>query len=336
MNWYITKLNAMGGMAQDMQYMTVQIAHQLGFREMGIYHYNANAENPERRSVRLDGIIAGMQAGDIVICQFHTWNGLRFERALTERIKAYRGRVVIFIHSLEALMIRGSRFMLGETIELYNQAEVLIVPSHAMKKLLMDSGIRPGIKFIVQEMWDCTTDTGFLERPAFHKEIHCAGGGDAPYVADWNYEIPLRVYFSTASRGQNIYRMGALNQDRLLMELSKGGFGLEWYSNEQNYEYMRYGGSFTLSRYLAAGIPVIVPAGISSQKLIEENHLGWVVDSLEEAVTLVQEMKEAEYLETVRHVERFAPALRNGCYTKKCLIDAVMAFFREDAGKAFV
>lgn len=163
MNIYITRLNGMGNMMQFTQCMTAEIAHQLGFREMGIYYYNANAEKPEHRSVRFDGIIAGMQAGDIVICQFHTWNGLRFERALVEHMKAYRGRVVIFIHSLEALMIRSSRFMLGETVELYNRAEALIVPSHEMKKFLLDSGIRSGMRFIVQEMWDCTTSIQFQE-----------------------------------------------------------------------------------------------------------------------------------------------------------------------------
>lgn len=35
MNLYITKLNAMGDI---MQYMTAEIAHQPGFRKMGIYY----------------------------------------------------------------------------------------------------------------------------------------------------------------------------------------------------------------------------------------------------------------------------------------------------------
>ncbi len=88
MNLYITKLNAMSNTMQAMQHMTAGIAYQLGFREMGIYYYNTKGESLEHRSARLDGIIAGMQEGDIVICQFHTWNGLGFERALVDRIKS--------------------------------------------------------------------------------------------------------------------------------------------------------------------------------------------------------------------------------------------------------
>lgn len=336
MNLYITRLNAMGGMVQTMQCMTAEIAHQLGFREMGVYRYNGNAENAKDRAVRFDGMIAGMSAGDIVVCQFHTWNGLKFERGLVEHIKAYHGRIIIFIHSLEALMIRGSRFMLGETVELYNQAEAVIVPSLEMKKFLLNSGIRPGMKFIIQEMWDYTMDIGFKNTPEFRKEIHCTGGGDAPYVMDWNYKIPLKVYSPTASQGKNINRMGVLKPEELMMKLSEGGFGLEWYHDEQAYEYMRYGNSFSLSRYLAAGIPIIVPTGISSQKLIKENHLGLVVNSIDEALKTVEAMDESEYRKYVQHVEQFAPGLRNGFYTKKCLIDSVQALFREDLGKIFM
>ena len=264
-----------------------------------------------------------MQPGDIVVCQLHTWNGLRFERGLVEHIRAYHGRVVIFIHSLEALMIRGSRFMLKETIEMYNRAEALIVPSQAMKKFLLDSGIRAGMKFIIQEMWDWKTSIHFREMPKFRREICYLGGRDVPFVKDWNYDIPLK--FCSKS-----------GPDEMLMELSEGGFGLEWPHDEQAYEYMRYGNSFTISRYLAAGIPVIVPVGISCQRLIEENHLGLVVDSLDEAVETVRMMSEAEYQEYAQHVRQFAPALRNGYYTKKCLIEAVQALFREDIGKVFV
>ena len=65
MNVYITKLNGMGGTTQYMQRMTANIAHQLGFREMGIYHFNANTEKSEHLHVRIDGIIAGMQPGFI-------------------------------------------------------------------------------------------------------------------------------------------------------------------------------------------------------------------------------------------------------------------------------
>lgn len=337
MNLYITRLNGIENQPKFLQCMTAEIAHWLGFREMGIYYYNANAESDGNRSVRYDGMIAGISAGDVVVFQFHTWNGLKFERGLVDRVKAYHGRAVIFIHTVEALMIRSSGFMLGETVELFNQAEVLIVPSYAMKRFLVDSGIRPDMKFVVQEMWDFTTGINFTGEPVFRKEIHCAGGFAPNMVRNWNSDVALKLYNSSmAVPNRNVTNMGTLKAEELLIALSKGGFGLEWYHDEQAYKYMKYGNSLSLSRYLAAGIPVIVPTGISCRKLIEDNHLGLVVNTPDEAVRAIEAMSEPEYRKYVQHVGQFALALRNGYYTKKCLIDSVQALFREDLGKTFL
>ena len=111
MNVYITKINAMPFMSteQYVQHMAVNLAHSLGLREMGIYRYYADAESGENRAKRLDGIIAGINAGDIIVCQFPTWNGLKFERDLIKHIKAYHGRIAIFIHDVEALLSAGHR-----------------------------------------------------------------------------------------------------------------------------------------------------------------------------------------------------------------------------------
>ena len=87
MKVYITKLNGIFYRSKEQyaQHMVADIAHTLGIREMGIYRYNAEGESAENRVRRLDGIIAGISAGDIVVCQFPTWNGLEFER-----VKAYQ------------------------------------------------------------------------------------------------------------------------------------------------------------------------------------------------------------------------------------------------------
>ena len=44
-------------------------------------------------------------------------------------------------------------------------------------------------------------------------------------------------------------------------------------------------------------------------------------------------MTEEEYREYVKAVEQFAPALRNGYFTKRCLIETMQAFCRKDAGR---
>ena len=177
MNVYITKLNGMPLISAEQyaQQMVADIAHSIGVREMGIHRYYADDESAENRSRRLDGIIAGINWGDIVICQFPTWNGMGFERALVRHIKAYHGRIVIFIHDLEAMMSENRRSMLQDTVELYNEAELLIVPSYKMKRFLQEHGVQPGMKFIVQEVWDYTTQMNLTASRTLKREIHFAG-----------------------------------------------------------------------------------------------------------------------------------------------------------------
>ena len=317
---------------QYKQRMTAEIAHQLGCREMGIYCYDGRNESADSLNGRLDGIIAGIQWGeDVVICQFPTGNGFKFEWELVKRIRFYQCRVVIFIHDAEPMVREANRASLPETIRLYNQAEVLIVPSLAMRQFLLDHGIRKDMKFIIQEMWDYTMNMSWIHFPQFIREIHYTGSRFAE-IEDWDYEVPLKVYSFSSEQGQKVHYMGKLSQGEQIFALSKGGFGLIWFHDADSRRGMEYNNSFELSKYLAAGIPVIVPAGISNQMLIEKNHLGLIVNSIEEAVTVAEEVTEEEYQGYVRDVRQFASAIRGGYYTKKSLIDAIHAINRKDTG----
>lgn len=333
MNIYITKLNGMSYMSTEQyaQQMTSDIAHSLGMREMGIYRYNTEGESSESRGRRFDGMIAGIRGGDIVICQFPTWNGLDFERALVRHIKAYHGRIVIFVHDLEAMMSENRRNTIPDTVGLYNEAEVLIVPSYGMKLFLLQNGVQPGMRFIVQEIWDYTTRFYSLELSKLKKEIHFAGRPSRfLFPNTWNYDVPLKVYSDQECSGNYVEKMGWMSSDCLLLELSKGGFGLVWYGDETWHQYMSLNNSLKLSAYLAAGIPVIIPRGISNQCMIEENHLGIVADTLDYAIQAVKNMTGQEYQQYTEAVAQFAPLLREGFFTKKCLIDAVQMCMRKD------
>lgn len=333
MNIYITKLNGMSFMSAEQyaQHMTAAIAHSLGIREMGIYRYNADGESAGNRARRFDGIIAGISAGDIVICQFPTWNGLEFEQGLVRHIKAYHGRIIIFIHDLEAMMFENRRSMMQDTVSLYNEAEILIVPSYGMKRFLINQGIRIGMKFVVQESWDYTTTLNAMRPGKLKREIYFSGSPDRfRFLDTWSYEVPLKVYTEQICHGNHVQSIGQLPQERFLLELSEGGFGLVWYGDECEHQYLSMTLSMALSAYFVAGIPVIVPRGISNQCMIEQNHLGFIVDTLDEAAEIVKSITEQEYQEYISAVARFAGLLKEGFFTRKCLVDTIQMSVRKD------
>lgn len=151
MEAYITRINGvwMRDASRLRQQMTAETAHQLGFREMGIYRYHWPDESKESLSSRLDGIIAGISEGDLAILQLPTGNGLKFDAALADRIRTYDGRLGIFVHEAEPFAQKGKRSQLQETVNLYNRAEVLIVPTHAMRQKLSESGVRKNMKYVM-------------------------------------------------------------------------------------------------------------------------------------------------------------------------------------------
>ena len=145
--------------------------------------------------------------------------------------------------------------------------------------------------------------------------------------------MPLEKYADLEIQGHNVHHKVGISQGELISELSKGGFGLVWYQDEEQHRGMECDISFEMAKYLAAGIPIIVPVGVSNQTLIEKNHLGLIVNSLDEGIEMIVTMRESEYQRYIQSINQFVPPLRNGYYTKKCLVDVVLSVCRNDAGE---
>ena len=120
---------------------------------------------------------------------------------------------------------------------------------------------------------------------------------------------------------------GWLNKTELLLELSKGGFGLVW-GNQENPkdepDYYKMNCSYKLASYLSAGIPVIVPDYLSNADFVKKNNVGFVVSSLEEADQVIQECSEEKYSEMVSSVKNVQYLINNGYFTKKLFVDSLM------------
>lgn len=338
MNIFITRLNGWGydDTAQYAQVMSANIAHQMGFKEMAIYGFREFGESDELLSARLDGVIAGVQRGDIVYFQYPTWNGLRYDEALLKKLKNYGCKVIFFVHDVGAFMEEGRKGELEKTVEILNGGDALIVASKQLKELLINKGVNGNIPFIIQEIWDYATEMNFVKRPEYKKEIKFAGNPSKfTFANEWNYRVPLSIYTGEECKGGNAIKKGWKEQHVLLMDLAEGGFGLVWHAHEMWKEYMKYNNTMKLSAYLAAGIPVIISRGLSNQKLLEENHLAIVVDSLDEAVEIVDNMTPEAYGEYVDACGRFAVLMRQGFFTRKVLVDAMHAVCRVIRNECF-
>ena len=329
MKLHITNLYGMAreSTATIAQNAVQKIASQLGFRELGIYFYHASAETVEERSRRLDGILASVSMGDVVIFQTPTWNGLEFEREFLSKLKLLNVKIIVFVHDVIPLMFKANEFLMQDYINLYNMADSIILPSEAMKDKLLQQGLNVK-KIIFQRMWDHPHDLD-LHEPIFKKEIYFAGNlSRFPELKTWEGTIPLTVFTNEEPfpLSNQVYIAGWKTDEEMLLELSKGGFGLVWstHQNEdQNLDYYSMNLSYKLSTYLAAGIPVIIPSTLSNSAFIVEQGLGLVADSLEEVNALVEHLSEETYIEMCRRVQYFSFLISQGFFAKQFLLKAV-------------
>ena len=329
MKLHITNLYGMAreSTATIAQNAIQKIATQLGFKELGIYFYHATSETVEERSRRLDGILASVSMGDVVIFQTPTWNGIEFEREFLAKLKALQVKIVIFVHDVIPLMFKQNAFLLDDYISLYNMADSIILPSAAMRKRLVQNGLTVN-NVLFQEMWDHPHDLP-LYSPAFKKSIYFAGNlSRFPELQTWSGTVPLTIFSNEDQfpTSEQVHIAGWKTDEEMLLELSKGGFGLVWstHQNEdQNLDYYSMNLSYKLSTYLAAGIPVIIPSTLSNSAFIVEQGLGLVADSLEEVNALVEHLSEETYIEMCRRVQYFSFLISQGFFAKQFLLKAV-------------
>lgn len=314
------------------QNRTADIAREkLKFNELGIYCYKVDSDSSEMLRTRLDGIIASVAYGDIVIFQYPTWNDFKFDKAFINRLSNYRGlKKIFFIHDIPSLMFESNRCNLSAHIEFFNQADLIILPSQRMADFLYAEGLTVK-KAVIQKMWDFPVIIDQTLVPEFGKSINFAGNPDLnkfAFVKDWHYDsVELRVTVNKGdwAQGKNIRFLGWFNNDiSLLTTLRRsGGFGLLWTEDHYWKEYMKLNANYKFSAYLAAGIPVIVSKSIAESDTVVRKNLGLAVDSLDEAVYRIENMSESEYNQMVSDVSVFSNLIREGYFTQKCLTDAV-------------
>lgn len=310
------------------QHEVVDILKDLCDSEIGLFRYYNEEEPKNELSSRLDGVIARLNAGDVVIFQSPTWNGVDWDNALVDKIKLYGGRVVFFIQDVPPIQFENNYFLMPYFIDMYNKAEVVVVPSEKMYQRLVEEGLTVK-KYVVQKMWDFNVHMD-LHTPSFEKKLYFLGDVSRfPFFQNWQLNTPLHVFGNHKPDYDysKVHFGGWLNKTELLLELSKGGFGLVW-GNQENPkdepDYYKMNCSYKLASYLSAGIPVIVPDYLSNADFVKENNIGFVVSSLEEVDQVIQECSEEKYSEMVSSVKNVQYLINNGYFTKKLFVDSLM------------
>ena len=97
MKTHITTLNNMAGTASLAHRRVLKVAQSIGCHEMGLSFYPLKPDYAKEIDKRLDGIIAPLNYGDIVIFQYPSWIGVNYDESFVNKIKSYQDtKLIIF------------------------------------------------------------------------------------------------------------------------------------------------------------------------------------------------------------------------------------------------
>lgn len=327
---HITNINNIGGTASLAQENVTKIAHSLDMREIGLFNYAVWSDTDTELSRRLDGIIGCLHHGDFVIFQYPSWNHFKYDEALIYHIRTFnRIKLVIWVEDIESLMFNSGLAALIREIELFNRADMLILPSKTMHNILIENGLTQ-TNVLYQTIWDHRTDTVYTEHQNLRRFLFTGDYTRFPFLADYKGATPITLYSYQKPERENDESFewkGGRNPLNLLKDLSEGGFGLVWSDEEYFKRYYSINQPHKLGFDLAAGIPVIVRKGSAHEDFIKSNGVGYVVSSLEEADSIVQNISDDEYSRLYENIKDIQYLITSGSYTSKLLQDAIVKMY---------
>ncbi|MGG5333702.1 sugar transferase [Enterococcus sp. AZ163] len=297
------------------------IGDTIEFQRLYIYRYVDSNEDDRALIARIDGITAGVSAGDMIVYQYPSYNSYRFELNFLHQLKKRGATVVLLIHDSE--LLRGNN--IPEELNLLNQSDWLITHSKKMEQQFILMGVKTPM--LTKPLFDYLIPDSISLDSSLDKSIVFAGNiQKSVFLSNWPSKTKIAA-FGTKGEIQfskQVSYGGTYQQEELLRRMPKNRFGIAWDDNLQqggNYQnYTRYNAPHKVSLYLALGLPVIVWKNAAIAEWISKYQLGFAIDSLKEIDLLFESLSTDELLKLKKRVNKFSQLLRKGIFTRNALL----------------
>lgn len=252
------------------------------------------------------------------------------ENILLKMKKEKHVRFISIVHDVEELRALGKEAYHKHEFDFMMQiADILIVHNNVMRDFFIKKGFSQN-KIVVLEIFDYLRSESTGELPEYEKSITIAGNLDVEksgYLAGLPaLKCKFHLYGPNYSLGKasNITYGGVLPPDQVPKVLTKG-FGLIWDGDSIETckggfgDYLRYNNPHKLSLYLSSGLPVIIWKDAAEAKFVEENGIGYTIESLHEVPELMENISKNEYIKMAENVRKISIKLINGKYMQQAL-----------------
>jgi hypothetical protein len=230
-----------------------------------------------------------IKRGSLVGIQYPMLNNVFKYFIIAARIKKIK--FFCIVHDIESLRLgaKDEAAVAKECANL-NFYNGIIVHNHLMQRWLASHGVKT--QMLALEMFDYLVKT-LPEQPAatFAKSVVYAGNLSKSkfvyllkHLPSWKFNLYGPNYIET-EQAANTYWNGVFSPSEVVYKL-QGDFGLIWDGDRIDGmddilgNYLNYNNPHKFSLYVAAGLPVIAPAGAAIAAIIERYQIGILVNSL--------------------------------------------------------
>ena len=274
-------------------------------------------------------------AGSIILLQhpFH-YPQMTREKTLLKMRNKKNVHFISIVHDVEELRILGKEQYHKREFEFMMKiADVLIVHNNVMRDFFIAKGFDKE-KIVVLGIFDYLRNESNSKLPVFEKSVTIAGNLDVKksgYLANLpDVNCKFYLYGPNFSLGEadNVIYDGVLLPDQIPKVLTKG-FGLIWDGDSIETckggfgDYLRYNNPHKLSLYLSSGLPVIIWKNAAEAKFVEENGVGYTVESLPDVQKLMEMISENKYKKMAERVREVSKRLIDGEYMQTALTNAM-------------
>lgn len=241
---------------------------------------------------------------------------------------------ILFLHDLDSLRNLSKKNIKQEIFDL-NKAKYVIVHNKIMAEFLQSNGLKS--KIVNLELFDYLLNV-LPNRKSYTlgKNIVFAGNIAKSTFLSSNHisqiGLILNLYgpnFEESNINEdNIIYKGSYKPDVVPYKL-EGNFGLIWDGDSietckgEYGNYLKYNNPHKLSLYIAAGLPVITWKQAAIAKFIEENKIGFTVNSLYEISSVIDNLDNKTYQEYIENIKMLQSKVCNGYFTQRVLNEVV-------------
>lgn len=292
MKVFYTRTYNLSGANAGKQQNIATIADRMGFEEIAFFRFEDACDTDAELNVRMDGIMAALEENAVIIFQYPSMVSSRYDRCVVEHIRQFADRrLIIMVQDLGSVIDENDYPVLEEEIQLFQQADLLILQSPLMKKFLEEHGLE-NVPVMYQQVWEYPYEI-YNDQVQIRKDIQ--------YVKDCS--IPAMLEMQTS--GIAVLGCNGSFYETMCTPLETGFC-------------------------ICAGIPAVTDQKSVVSQFLLKYGIGFVVEEMQPLESFIQSLTDEQIQEKTDKIRKIKEMVGNGWFTKTLLQNAVFQVLEEN------